>query len=149
MKIIIDTREVKYLNFSHHFITEIIRERLKTGDYTCEYSDGHRPPIIFERKSLPDAVGTLTQNYKRFRKEIIRARENKILLVIIIECSLTRFIKGIDESQRSGSELLQQLFTIALKYKTPFVFCNNREESSRFIIETFLAYGRCYIDKKK
>jgi hypothetical protein len=92
---------------------------------------------------------TLSSNYKRFRKEILRAKESKVLLIIIIEASLSKIIKGIDESQRDGQEVLQQLFSIMFKYQTPFVCCNNRDESSRFILETFLAYGRNYISRNK
>ena len=149
MKIIIDTREQKPLESNHKYITEIVRQKLNCGDYQAEYSDGHKSPIIFERKSQSDATGTLTQGYSRYRKEIKRAIENKILLVMIIECSLTKFLKGIPQSQRSGEELVQQIFTIALKYRVPFVFCNDRAESSRFILETFLAYGRSYMINKK
>jgi len=140
--IIQDSRERKPLIFSHPYIEGVKIEKLIVGDYHVEYKDKFRPNIIFERKSQNDAVQTLTQNYRRYRKEILRAIENKILLVMIIECSLTKFIKGIPESQRSGEEMLSQLFTISLKYKIPFVFCNTRQEAIRFITEVYLAIGR-------
>ena len=149
MKIICDTREQLALEFNHPYITEIIRQKLEVGDYNAEYSDGHRPPICFERKNINDLFQTLSSGYSRFKKEILRAKESKVLLIIIIEGSLSRIIKGIDESQRSGDEILQQLFTIMFRYQVPFVCCNNREESSRFITETFLAYGRERIDRIK
>jgi len=149
MKIIVDTREQQSLEFNHHYITQVIRRKCEVGDYGCQLEDGHEAPIYFERKSISDLFSTLSQNYKRFKKEIIRAKKGKQILVIIIEGSLTRIIKGVDESQRSGDEILQQLFTIMFRHKVPFVCCNNREESSRYIIETFLAYGRDYIDRNK
>lgn len=149
MRIIIDTREQKYLEFDHPYITATKREKLIVGDYCAEYKDGHTPPICFERKELGDLFQTLSQGYKRFKKEIIRAKENGILLVIIVECSLTRIIKGINESQRSGDEIVQQLFTIMTRYRIPFVCCKDREEMVRYITEFYLAYGREYIDRNK
>ncbi len=119
------------------------------GDYMVEFSDGFIPPISIERKSLGDLFGTLSKGYKRFRKEILRAKENNIQLIILIECSMTKVLKGIEESYRSGDEILQQLFTIAVRHKIPFHCCNNREESSRWITEKFLALGREYVLIKK
>jgi ERCC4-type nuclease len=149
MKIIVDTREQLPLDFQHHYITEVIRRKLEVGDYGCQLEDGHETPIYFERKSVSDLFGTLSSGYKRFKKEILRAKENKLLLIIIIECSLTRIIKGIDESQRTGDEVVQQLFTIMCRYQVPFICCKDRFEMSRYITEFYLAYGREYIDRKK
>lgn len=142
MKIIIDTREQKPLEFQHHFITEVVRQKLIVGDYMVMFKDGYIPPISYERKSLSDLVGSLSKGYKRFRKEIIRAKENNIQLIIIIEGSLTRIIKGFPESQRCGEEIFQQLNTIKVRYGVPYIPLNNREEISKYIIEHFLAYGR-------
>jgi ERCC4-type nuclease len=114
-----------------------------------EFSDSFIPPVSIERKSLNDLVGSLSKGYKRFRKEIIRAKENNIQLIILIEASMTKVLKGIEESYRSGDEILQQLFTIMVRHKVPFHCCNNREESSRWIIEKFLALGREHILQKK
>lgn len=148
MKIIADTREQKVLEFTHPYITEIKREKLDVGDYGVEFNDGHIPPVFFERKSLEDLVGSLSKGYKRFRKEIIRAKESNVLLVILIECSITKVLKGIEQSQRSGDEILQQLFTITIRHKVPFFCLNNREEMSRFITEAYLAIGRDRLRKK-
>jgi ERCC4-type nuclease len=118
------------------------------GDYMVMLKDGYIPPISIERKSLSDLVGSLSKGYKRFRKEIIRAKENNIQLIILIEASMTKVLKGIEESYRSGDEILQQLFTISVRHKVPFHCCNNREEASRWITEMFLAIGREYILNK-
>ena len=149
MKIIIDTREQLPLEFQHHYITEVIHRKCEVGDYGCQLEDGHIPPVYWERKSLSDLFGTLSQGYKRFKKEIIRAKENNLILVIIIEGSLSKVLRGIDESVRSGEEINQQLFTLLLRYKVPFVYCNNREEMSHWITDFYLAYGREYLESKK
>jgi ERCC4-type nuclease len=147
MKIIVDTREQLPLEFHHHYITEVIRRKCEVGDYGCQYENGEIPPIYFERKSISDLFGTLSTGYKRFKKEIIKAKENKLILVIIIEGSLTKIIKGVDESQRSGDEVCQQLFTIMCRYQVPFICCKDRQEMTRWITEFYLAYGRENIDR--
>jgi len=147
--IIADTREQKVLEFSHPFISEIKRQKLNCGDYCAQYTDGHQPSICFERKSVEDLFGTLSSGYKRFKKEIIRAKENKIILVIIIEGTLSKIIKGIDNSQRCGDEVAQQLFTLLVRYQIPFVCCKDREEMTRYITEFYLAYGREHIKSKE
>jgi ERCC4-type nuclease len=149
LKIIIDTREQLPLDFEHPYITEVIRRKCEVGDYCCEYEDKTIPPIYFERKSVADLFGTLSTGYKRFKKEIQRAKENKITLIIIIEGTLSKVIKGIEESQRSGDEVCQQLFTLLLRYRLPFICCKDREEMSRWITEFYLAYGREYLEGKK
>jgi ERCC4-type nuclease len=149
MKIIVDTREQLPLEFNHHYISEVIRKKLECGDYGCEYEDKSICPVYFERKSINDLFSTLSTGYKRFKKEILRAKTQHIVLLIIIEGTMSRILQGIDESQRSGNELLQQLFTLMLRYKIPFICCKNREEMTRWITEFYLAYGREYINNKK
>ena len=149
MKIIADSREQKVLEFNHPYISEVIRRKCEVGDYNCQYENGEISPIYFERKSIPDLFSTLSSGYKRFKKEILRAKEKKIILVIIIEGTLSKVLQGIDESQRSGEEICQQLFTLLIRYHLPFVYCKDRIEMSRWITEFYLAYGREKIDKKK
>ena len=145
MIILQDTREQTPLVFNHEYISEVKKQKLLVGDYMAMFTDGYIPPISIERKSLQDLVGSLSKGYKRFKKEIIRAKENNIQLIILIEASMTKVLKGIEESYRSGDEILQQLHTIAVRYNIPFYCCNNRDESSRWIIERFLALGREYV----
>ena len=145
MIILQDTREQTPLVFNYEYISEVKKQKLLVGDYMAMFTDGYIPPISIERKSLQDLVGSLSKGYKRFKKEIIRAKENNIQLIILIEASMTKVLKGIEESYRSGDEILQQLHTIAVRYNIPFHCCNNRDESSRWIIERFLALGREYV----
>ncbi len=148
MKIIVDTREQKPLKFNHPYITEIISRKCEVGDYGCSYKNGHEAPIYFERKSVSDLFSTLSTGYKRFKKEIIRAKESKVILAVIVEGTLSKVLKGIDECERSGAEIVQQTFTLLVRYHLPFIYCKDRDEMSRFIQEFYLAYGREYINQK-
>jgi len=148
MIILQDSREQKPLVFAHKYITGVEVTKLNVGDYSCRYTDDYIPPVYFERKSCEDLVGSLSKGYKRFRKELIRAKESNVLLVILIEGSITKVLKGIEHSQRSGEEILQQLFTITIRHKVPFFCFNNRDEMTRFITEAYLAIGRERLGKK-
>ena len=149
MVILCDSREQTPLKFNHQYITGVKVMKLNVGDYQCQFTDGHIPPISFERKSLNDLAGSLSKGYRRFKKEILRAKENNIQLIIIIEGSLSRIIKGIPQCERCGDDILQQLNTIMERYNIPYVPLNNREELSRYITERFLAIGRERINSKK
>ena len=142
IKIIIDTREKSCLEFTHPYITEVIHQKLDVGDYGCIFEDGHDPQVYFERKSIADLYGTLGKGYKRFKNEILRSKESKSWLIIIIEGSMTKVLKGYERSQRNPDELVQQLFTLMIRHYIPFVCCTSREEMSRFIVEVYLALGR-------
>ena len=142
MIILQDTREQLPLDFKHEFITGRKIMKLEVGDYCCLYKDGSVPNIIFERKSIGDLFGTLGGGYERFKREIIRAKELNIKLILIIEGSLSKVLKGYDRSQLSGISIIKKLFTLWVRYDLLPVFAKDRDECSRFIIEYYLAIGR-------
>lgn len=148
MKIIADTREQRVLEFSHPFITGIIRRKLDVGDYAVEFEDGYIPGVRYERKSITDLFGTLGGGYGRFKKEIVRAQKAQVALIIITENTLSEVGEGIDHSIRSGNSILSQLFTLLTRYSVQTVFCNGRDECAEYITQHFLAIGREYVKNK-
>lgn len=148
MKIIIDTREQRPLEFKHRFITGCIFRKIDAGDYAVEFEDGYSPPVVFERKSISDLFGTLGDGYKRFKKEIVRAREANVTIIIIVEQTLFDIKEGIERSFRSGDTILSQLFTLRARYGIETVFCNGRDECSEYITQFYLGLGREYIKNK-
>lgn len=142
MKIIIDTREKNQLEFPFEFVTETINQKLPVGDYHVEFKDNYKPPLMFERKSLPDLYGTLGKGYKRFKKEIQKSKELDIKLILIIEGSLTKVSKGLARSDMKGETIVKRLFTLWVKHNLIVVFCKDRTEMARFIYETYCAIGR-------
>ena len=140
-----DTREQAPLFSSlspFPFITEVFFEKLSVGDYAVEYSDGYRPKISFERKSIPDVYGTLGKNHARFKKEVLRAKEGGITLIVIIEGTLGKTLKGYKHSTMSGVSIVRQLFTLWVKYNIVPVFCSDRREMETYIYNYFCAIGR-------
>ena len=149
MKILVDTREQNPLEFSHSIITEVRMVKLNVGDYGVMFEDGHTPSVFFERKSLPDLFGTMGKGYVRFKREIIRVQETKSTLIIIIEGSLTKVLKGVSYSRMEGISIVRKLFTIWIRYGIGFVCCKDRDEMSRYITEFYYSMGKEYIRRAK
>lgn len=72
---IVDTREQSILKFENFSIV-----KLNVGDYTVKNSS-----IFIERKSLVDFLGTMSQGYERFCREVSRAVVSNKYLIVLIE----------------------------------------------------------------
>ena len=146
---LIDTREQHPLVFpADPPLTGVVEETLPVGDYQPAFEDGTRPPIVFERKSVADLAGTLTKGYDRFKAEMLRAQEAGLTLMVIVEDSLTAVRHGAPYSQESGESLLQRCFTLMVRYRFQIVFCQDRREAARYILEFCKAVGRTYAHNK-
>jgi ERCC4-type nuclease len=142
IKIIIDTREQKPLQFS----CETVRKGLSVGDYMAEFADGSLSTVVFERKSINDLFSTLSSGYPRFKREIESSHELRISIIIIVEGSLRRILRGCSHSQRTPISIVYQLFTIRLRHNVETVFCQDRDEMSEYITHYFLAEERNHDD---
>lgn len=125
--ILVDTREQKPF-----FKTEgkIIANKfyLKVGDYST--------PLLLnryhiERKSLQDLYGTLTRDHPRWRREVLRALDNGIKLVVVVEGTHDDFInkrfpKG-HERKTTTTSLQKQVATIRRRYELEIFFCKDRD----------------------
>jgi len=125
-----------------------MRTTLPVGDYGCLYSDGFAPPVAFERKSIVDLFSTLTSGHDRFKREIAKAKELNIKLILIVEGSLGKILKGSPYSTIEGIKIFRILLSLWIKYDLSFILCKDREECSQFITEYFLAIGRLKGKKK-
>lgn len=141
--IVIDTREKTPLHFPlNGILTEVRREKLQIGDYGAVYTNGRRAPIAFERKSLSDLFGTLGKGYPRFRRRLMESQDRGLTLILLIEGTVSDVVAGVPHSYRAGEEVLQQLFTLWLRYGLLPVFAPTRREAARFVRETFEVVGR-------
>jgi len=144
----IDSREQRKLSFSEEYIDNVVNCKLDFGDYAAKIGE-HRIPVVFERKSLTDLLGTLTNGHERFKNEINRATCSNIRLVIIVEKTFSDIIKGSKHSKVSGLSIIRIMFTIMIKYGVPFVCCKNREEMSKYISEFYYSYSKEYLKNNK
>lgn len=150
MVILVDTREQKMLAFTlDTMLTGLEFVALPVGDYACRFRDGTQPPLVFERKSIPDLFGTMTGGYLRFKREMVKARQLGLTLVLIIEGTLTEVLAGTRHSSAAGASIVQKLFTLQVRYGLQPVFCDGRQEMSRYIVETYAAIGRNYVQAKE
>lgn len=162
MIIITDTREQKPLEFApNHYIECIDRKKLNVGDYAVRYKDGYIPPFRFERKSISDLFGTMGRGYKRFKKEMIRAQEQELQLIIIVEGTMQRVKYWTDSEHHNfrlmladrkrhcmtGDSLIKKLFTLYHRYGIQTVFCKDRTEMADYIVEFFVSAGKEYLIK--
>lgn len=115
---------------------------LPVGDYHCEYASGARPPVFFERKSLPDLFGTMTRGYQRFRREILAAQNQGWKLILLVEAGIEEVYRGHAYSNLDGETCMQKVFTLWARYNLQPVFCQNRSEAAAFVVELYEAIGR-------
>ena len=157
MTIIIDTREkeraIKAIkkHFDENGI-KYVSSKLFVGDY--QRIDNGR--VVVDRKqNLTELCSNVTQDHERFRRELIKAQENEIQLVILcehgngIEClediifwQNPRSIKRVKVDGKwqtvktkatSGQTLYNILTTLNRKYGVQFEFCDKKNTGKRIV----------------
>ena len=88
---------------------------LPVGDYGCMVK-GEHCPVIFERKSMGDLFGTMTQGYNRFKKMLAKAKELKVKVILLIEKPYHEVLEGYEHSQFKGESMLKKLATLHVRY---------------------------------
>lgn len=145
MVIVQDTREQLELDWSGiEGIEKVEVIGLPYGDYTA-IVHGKPVPIYWERKSLNDLFGTMTSGYERFKKEMSRAKEANVELILCIEGTYTDVWDGVEYSQFPGPSMIQKLETLWAKYGLWTVFCESRRVMARTIAGKFSAVERNFV----
>jgi hypothetical protein len=78
IEIIIDTREQRPWHFPEGFVRASFGT-LKTGDYALKGDS----EFAIERKELSDYVQSVTRNWTRFHKEIVRMQYWRVKLIVV------------------------------------------------------------------
>lgn len=134
-KVFIDTREQCPLPLPNSEIKKLI-----VGDYQAD--GDFFVNLSVERKSLYDFAGTLTKGLERFEKEIQRANQLGIYLVVVVESS---FIDSLEYSPKNsfsqrigGAYLFNKVRKLMTDYNNiQFVFAKNRQRSMGLIEKIF------------
>ena len=141
---ITDSREQAKLDFSGiEGIEKVETLSLPYGDYTA-IVHGKSVPIVYERKAFGDLWQTMTSGYDRYKREMERAKDDAIKLILIIEGSYTDVWNGFERSKYDGESMLKKLATLYVKYDHEYIFCESRRVMARRIADTFLAVERAY-----
>ena len=114
--------------------------------YVGDYQSLDNPRLVVDRKKdLQELCGNVCQQHERFRKELIRAIDAGISLIILVEHgSDVQTLEDVyfwDNPRRkdspkatSGESLYRSLMTIRDKYNVRFEFCT-KEETGKKIME--------------
>lgn len=138
MVVLIDTREQLPL-YPGPKVT------LCVGDYTTKLL---KDVFHVERKSPADLYGTLLRGHARFRREIFRAEEKQIKLVIYVECSAKDFYNkrfpGAKFCKFPAETIKKCIATMTVKYSLEFNWSRNRTHCKTLIHKRLLYEERNY-----
>lgn len=146
MVIQIDTREHKFeLARIQRQIeregVETFLSKLDVGDY-C---DTENPSVCIDRKKdLAELCSNVTQQHERFRRELVRAIDHGVHLIILIEhgtdINSLEDIYFWDNPRRekspkaiTGEQLYKSLVTMQERYGVQFAFCDKRHTGKKII----------------
>lgn len=139
--IIVDTREKKWEHIKSWFTKNNIEyacRKLDVGDYM---SSECATISIDRKRNLVELSRNLTNkaDHSRFWKEVRRAREQKIKLVVL--CEHGGKIKSIQDvaqwydkySGVSGRHLMDEIYRVHIAWGVEFLFCNKRQTAKKII----------------
>ena len=112
-------------------------QKLDVGDYAV---DGC-PAIVVDRKaSLQEVAQNLfARNDKaRFWREVRRAKEQGIKLIVLVEDSKCKTIQDVANWQPkygkvTGRTLMNEMYRVHISYGVEFMFCNRRSTARRIV----------------
>lgn len=143
----VDSREQRPLPFKVcGNVSKVLTIGLPFGDYWCEYEDGCEMPIAFERKSIADLFGTLSNEdgIRRHKVKIEKAKAVGVELYLIVDGTLSDVLDGASHSSVDPNALVKRVFTFKVKYGLHPIFCTDDKEMVRYMIETWEAWGRTF-----
>lgn len=122
MLVLVDNREQAPYLFTGYDV-QVEAATLSVGDYSIP---GFETRIAIERKELNDLIGCLTVGRDRFERELARSRPYDFFAVVV-EASLADVYQGRYTSKMNPQSALQSIVAFQIRYKTPFVWCGNRQ----------------------
>lgn len=146
MIIQIDTREHKYeLARVQRQLDRLGVKTINSKLYVGDYQSLDNPRLVIDRKKdLGELCSNVCQQHDRFRRELIRAQEAGIQIIILCEhgedvgCLEDVYFwenPRLLQSPRavSGHGLYKSLCTIRDRYDVRFEFCSKRETGKRIM----------------
>lgn len=146
MTIQIDTREHKFE--LARVQRQIEKKGVKTINsklYVGDYQSLDNPRLVIDRKKdLQELCSNVCQQHERFRRELVRAQDAGINLIILVEHGGDiRELEDvffwdnprIKDSPRAttGQALFRSLLTIRDRYGVRFEFCDKRHTGERIV----------------
>ena len=123
LTIIADTREKQPWTFGSDVM--VVRGTLTTGDYSIL---GLADRVAIERKNLGDLVGTVIQDWLRFRKELYRLA-GMDLACVMVEASIEDIREHRYESEANPDSVLGRVNSIIIDHGVQVLFCGSRVQA--------------------
>ena len=139
--IIVDSREKKNSHILKYFIThdiDYVVQKMDVADYQIQGKDN----LVIDRKqNLDELARNLTNrsDHARFWKEVRRAKEKNIKMIILCEHGgQIKDIKSVADwhskySPVSGRHLMEEIYRVHIAYGVDFLFCDKRSTGKRII----------------
>ena len=116
---------------------------LPTGDYTAETLFGEQVPVIIERKSADDMLGSIIGGHTNLRKEHERmhalVEQAGYFCCLICEAALSDLITEMESPRwgrrASGELLLGCAASWPARYGVPWYFCGTRSVAERLALK--------------
>lgn len=146
MTIQIDTREHKWeMARIQRQLTAAGCKTIVSKLYVGDYQSLDNPRLVIDRKKdLQELCGNVCQQHERFKKELVKAMEAGIRIIILIEHGPD--IQSLEDvyfwdnprlmqSPRavSGNGLYKSLVTIRDRYNVQFEFCTKNETGAKIM----------------
>lgn len=136
LEYIIDTREQSILHLPNFQV-----QKLNYGDYSIANNPNK---IYIERKSLTDFIGTLSQGYERFVKELERCQDDEGYLIVLIEEKYSNllgfnYLPHCKRIQATPDFIMHRAREILRNYplNLQMLAVDGRKESARVITKIF------------
>lgn len=139
--IIVDSREKKNSHILKYFIThdiDYVVQKMDVADYQIQ---GKENLVIDRKQNLDELSRNLTNrsDHARFWKEVRRAKERGIKMIIL--CEHGGQIKDITSvanwkskySTVSGRHLMEEIYRVHIAYGVDFLFCDKRSTGRRIV----------------
>ena len=146
MTIQIDSREHKWeLARIQRQLTALGCKTIVSKLYVGDYQSLDNPRLVIDRKmDLLELCGNVTQQHERFQRELVKAQEAGIRLIILIEhggdIQSLEDVYFWDNPRRSqsprattGKSLYRSLCTIRDRYDVRFEFCTKSETGQKIM----------------
>lgn len=147
MTIQIDSREHKWeLARIQRQLTALGCKTIVSKLYVGDYQSLDNPRLVIDRKKdLQEICGNVAQQHERFQRELVRAKEAEIKLIILIEHGDDiRTLEDVyfwdnprllqSPKTINGKSLYRSLCTIRDRYNVRFEFCS-KHDTGRKIME--------------
>jgi ERCC4-type nuclease len=115
---------------------------LRTGDYSVI---GLEDRIAIERKSLPDAYGSIGRGRDRFEREWQRMAELDYAAVVI-EATLPEFLAGPERTLLHPSQAIGTLAAWSVRYNVPVQFAGGRRFAAAWTARVLRQFWRMHRD---